>query len=283
MRFEGKRNTVLFFIFLFVPSVALFGLTGSRNLSDYVTTSFYISVSLASLVILAMTKSDDKYYKNLSLPNLLGAVILALIMTAFSWGLSSQLKNPDMLLSVGTMSLTAMSTSVSTTFLSMLVYGLVFVATSEELLKLPMFAEGKERWGKGYKIGKITIPGILVYVGFPVGFWAALHGIIAYQDPVMIIPAAFNGILLIVYLWKTECILGCIFGHWLYNGFITTITFINGRADVPPEMPFFPNILSSSYYSNSGFIYDLVLFMIIAIAILLFLLPSLRSDKSNIR
>jgi hypothetical protein len=281
MRFEGKRNTVLFFIFLFIPSVALFGLTGSRNLGDYVTTSFYISVSLASLVILAMTKSDDKYYKNLSLPNLLGAVILALIMTAFSWGLSSQLKNPDMLLSVGTMSLTAMSTSVSTTFLSLLVYGLVFVATSEELLKLPMFAEGKERWGKGYKIGRATLPGVVVYVGFPVGFWAALHGILAYSDPVMIIPAAFNGILLIIYLWKAECILGCIFAHFLYNSFITTITFINGTANIPTGMPFLPNIFDANYYSNSGFIYDIVLFLIIAIALLLFLIPSLRSDKNK--
>jgi membrane protease YdiL (CAAX protease family) len=293
VRFEGKKSILLFCIFIFLPSVLLFLLSGSRNLSEYITTSFYVIISLACFVILgAWVKSDDKYYKNLSMPYLLTAIVVGLGMIGLSWGLSMQLKNPDLLLSVNqgfipglsasAMSLTAMPTSVSTLFLSTVLYGLVMAATSEELFKLTLFAEGKERWGKGYKLGKITIPGVLVYVGFPVGFWAALHGIQAYSNPVMIIPAFVNGIVLIILLWYTKSLLCVIGSHWLYNSGIILLTYINGTANITSGTPFFPNIFDRSYYGNSGFIFDGLIFVLLLAALLFFLVPSLTNrDRSR--
>lgn len=292
VRIEGKKSILLFCIFIFLPSVLLFLLSGSRNLNEYITTSFYVIVSIACFVILgAWVKSDDKYYRNLSLPYLLAAIVVGLGMIGLSWGLSLSLKNPDVLLSVNSgflpglsataMSLAAMPTSVSTLLLSTLLYGLVMAATSEELFKLTLFAEGKERWGKGYKLGSVTIPGVLVYVAFPVGFWAALHGLQSYENPVMILPAAVNGIVLIIYLYKTQCVLGAIFAHFCYNSGITILTYINGTANVASGTPLFPNILDRQYYSNSGFIFDFLVVMLLLMSVLFFLLPSLTNKKTS--
>jgi hypothetical protein len=127
----------------------------------------------------------------------------------------------------------------------------------------------------------VSIPGVLVYVGFPVGFWAMLHGIQAYNNPVMIIPAFVNGVVLIVYLWKTRCILGCIFAHWIYNSAILLLTYLNGTANVPSGTPFFPAFSNPGYFTNSGYIYDGLLLAIVVGSFLFFLLPSLTREKSK--
>jgi len=130
-------------------------------------------------------------------------------------------------------------------------------------------------------IGKsVTIPGAVGYVGFPVAFWSCLHAISAYQSPVMIIPAAVNGVLLAVYLLRTRCLLGAIAAHWIYNSGILLITFITGTAGIPAGTPMVPPIFSASYYSNSTFILELfLLFPLIIWAVGFWLLPSLRGKN----
>jgi hypothetical protein len=159
-----------------------------------------------------------------------------------------------------------------------MIFGLVMAATSEELFKLSFFAAGKKRWAKGFNIGKVTLPGVLVYVAFPVGFWAALHAVQAYSNPVMIIPAAMNGVILIVYLWKTRCILGTIFAHWLYNCGITVISYINGTVNIPYGTPLFPNVFAGSYWDTSAFVIDFLIGAIVVWGFLFFLLPSLKRE-----
>jgi hypothetical protein len=152
-------------------------------------------------------------------------------------------------------------------------------ATSEELFKLPFFAAGKNRWQKGFKIGNTTLPGALIYVAFPVGFWAALHAIQAYSNPVMVIPAAMNGVILIVYLWRTKCLLGTIFAHFLYNFGITIISYVNGTVNIPYGTPLFPDMsFNSSYWSTSAFVLDGLLLAIVVWGFLFFLLPSLKRE-----
>lgn len=293
MKIEGKKTSLtLFFVFFFLPSIALFLISGSTNLSEWISTTFYIILTIGSLVVLGtLVKSDDKYYRNLSFDYFLAAIAVGVAMICLSWFLSMEVfGEPAMLLSVNApivpffslnsaspMSLTPMATSVGTMFLSTILYGLVMAATSEELFKLAIFAEGKERWGKGYKIGRITIPGVLVYVGFPVGFWAALHGIQAYENPVMILPAFVNGVVMIIYLWKSQCILGAIFAHFVYNSGIVVLTYINGSVNIPVGTAFLPNPFDRAYYSNSGFIQDALLIGLFIGVTLLFLLPSLTS------
>lgn len=293
VKIEGKRDSlVLFFVFFFLPSLALFLISGSNNLSEWISTSFYLILTIGCLVVLGtIVKSDDEYYRNLSLPYFLSAVIVGLAMIGLSWFLSIEVfGEPSMLLSVqrsfpfpnsetGTLALTPIATSVGTMFLSTILYGLIMAATSEELFKLSMFAEGKKRWGDGYKIGRLTIPGVLVYVGFPVGFWAALHGIQAYDNPIMILPAFVNGVVLIIYLWKTQCVLGCIFAHWIYNSGVTLLTYLNGLVSIPSGTPLFPNPFNPAYYSNSGFIHDFLLMGLFVGVTLFFLVPSLTNKK----
>jgi len=331
---QGKNLTWLFLIFFVSPCVLLFMLAGSRSLSDYITTTFYVITLAFSLIILKEINTDEQYYEPLTLEPLIASVLLGVGMFALSAALSLSLKNSDMLLSIVPLTLTASPTSIATTFLSASLFGLALIASGEELWKLPMFAEGRARWGKGYNIPRVvfaicmcllgllvamlllnalnvlsyfnfgivavvlivvfalvfslivkrpkfTVPGILIYVGVPVGFWAALHGIEAYSNPVMILPAAVNGVVLIVYLWKYRCILGCIFAHFIYNTLITALSYFNGTANVQAGLPLFPDFFSRSYYSNSGFIYDYAVIAIWFFGVFLFLLPSLTKQKAN--
>jgi hypothetical protein len=274
---EGKTNSLGWFLIgIYLPAIAVYLLIASRSLSDYIATSFYVALTTVTLIVLGIfIKSDDQYYQNFGVANLLGSVALALVMTLLSYALSTQIFNPESLLSVNSWGIVAPVTSVSTLFLSTLLFGLVMAATSEELFRLPFFTEGMKRWGKTDE-GKTSIKGVLIYVGFPVGFWAALHGIQAYSDPIMIIPAAINGVLLTIYLWKTRCVLGCIFAHWMYNAGIVLVTFLNGTAQVPVGTPILPAIFDLAYYSNSGFIMDFLLGAIVVWGFFFFLLPSLR-------
>lgn len=292
MRIEGKLKSLEWFIIgVYLPAIAVYLLRGASSLGDFISIGFYVLLTLASLIALIITKHDDEYYQNLGPTNLLGAIIASLLMTAMSWGLSTEVfKRPDMLLDLNKpiiaplleplgLSLSATPSSVSSLFLSTMIFGLVMAATSEELFKLPFFAAGKHRWQKGFKIGKITLPGALIFVGFPVIFWSALHGLQAYSNPVMVIPAAMNGVILIIYLWKTRCILGAVFSHWLYNCGITVISYINGTANIPYGTPLFPDLsFNSAYWSNSGFILDFLLGALVFWGFLFFLFPSLKRE-----
>jgi hypothetical protein len=296
MKIEGKnKSLILFFTFLWLPSILLFMLVDSSSLQSYIVTSFYVIVTLADITVLGvLLKSDDQYYRNFSFNYLIYAILAAVGMTVLSWGLSLNLNDHNMLLYLTFAKIELPFYSVTTTLLPMpnsvlmivfalLASGLVLVAAGEELFKLTIFAEAKERWGKGYKIGAVTIPGVIIYVGFPIGFWSALHGILAYSDPLMIVPAFINGVVLIIYLWKTKCVLGCIFAHFLYNGALTILTVINGTAGIPLGTPLFPQFWTAAYWSNSGYIYDGLLTAIIIAALLLFLLPSLTKSGEQVK
>jgi hypothetical protein len=257
VRIEGKRNTlILFLIFVWLPAIVLFSLRGTGNFGDYIQAGFYITVTFI--------KSDDGYYQNLNLFYLILSVVVGLIMTALSWGLSLNLI-PEALTLGYTLSFIATPSSVSTIFLSLLLFGLVMAATSEELLKLTMFAELKERYGSRWY-------GVFLYVGFPVGFWALLHGIQAYSNPLLIVPAFINGVVLLVLLWRTKCILSCVLSHWLYNAGITLLSFMNGSADVPLGTPLLPDLFSLS-------VADVAVVMILVGSMLFFLVPALKSDR----
>ena len=272
----------MFFVFFYVPTIALILLVRTTNLVDYITASFYIILALVSLVVLGtLMKSDNQYYQRFNFKNLIIAVLTSLIMFLFSWGLSFKiLANPESLNSVNPVNLLPQTSSIVTSFAVVLITGLVFAATSEELFKLAIFAEAKERWGKtGYKIGRITIPGIWIFVGFPVTFWTMLHGIQAYQFPIMLLPAFVNGIVLIIVLWQTKSILTVIAAHWFYNSMVSLILWVNGNTGLASGTPLFPNVFSPQYWSTSGWIYDALVVAIVIAMIAFFLVPSLTKHQ----
>lgn len=278
--YEGKLQTFkTFFVLVWLPAIAVYLLSSTGSFSNYITTTFFVLLTIACLAVSFITKSDDKYYRNLNPFYLVLSIIAGLGMTAFSWGLSMSLKNPNMLLSVNSLSLVpANPNSILALVFSLLVFGLVMAATGEEVFKLVIFSELKERCYNGLRIGRVTVPGVLVYVGFPVGFWAILHGITAYDNPIAIVPAFINGLVLMIYLWQTRSILGCILAHWLYNSVITVLTFANGSANIPAGTPLFPDLFASGYFGSPFFI-DLSLFMVVTLGVIYFLLPSLKPSR----
>lgn len=235
-----KHSTLAIFVVLWAFTVVLYLLQATGSVTDWIQTCFYVITSCVCFVALLFIKSDESLWQNLNPLYLILSVIIGLVMTTISWGLS--LKLGESLLSVGyTMTFIASPSSVSTIFLSIALYGLVMAATAEELMKLAGFAELKERFSK-YPNGRTRWYGVFIYVGVPVGFWAILHGISAYDNLWAIVPAFINGIVLIVFLWKTKCIFACILSHFFYNFGITAISFANGTAPVAYGTPLFPDI-----------------------------------------
>jgi hypothetical protein len=263
-----KHSSLAIFFILWLPTVVFYLLQTSGIIGDWIQTAFYIIVSVASLVVLLVIKSDEPYYENLNPLYLILAVIVGLLMTAVSWGLS--LKLGESLLSVGyTTSFIAAPSSTVTIFLSLMLFGLVMPATAEELMKLAGFAELKARFSKTQN-GKTRWYGAFIYVGFPVGFWALLHGIQAYTNLLQLVPAFINGILLIVFLWKTRCIFAVILAHWEYNAGIILLTFIRGKYDLPAGTPTFPSFSSIT-------IADIAVVILILVWIGLFVFQAMRN------
>jgi hypothetical protein len=156
---EGKQNHLAwFFIGLYLPLLAIFLLEASGSLSEYIGAVFDIILTVVSLIILlGLIKSDDKYYSNFGVKNLVGAVGLAVAMTLLSWGLSdSWLSNsPNTLAASAFVFVPPHISSVASLFLYSALAGLVLTATAEELFRLPFFSEGQIRWKKGLRLGQV--------------------------------------------------------------------------------------------------------------------------------
>lgn len=347
---EGKQSNLGWYLgALYLPAMIVYLLIASRSLSNFVEVAFFGIIMGITLPVLGFLKSDDEFYRNLDLDNLVWAIVAGAAMTGLSWGLSDQiLHRPESLLSINSIgypftdSTTALATnsfglvpttsSIFTTFIWLALGGLVMAATVEELFKLVFIAEGQKRWKNGLTLSRgvffvfstllslfiiwfvllaaksfnlytygiiaivavtvlglisfkalsqsIKVPGAVGYVAVPVGFWACLHALGAYLDPIMVIPAFVNGIILAIYLLKRKCILGCIVSHWIYNSGILLLVFITGRAGIPAGTPLVPTILSTNYYQTSVFILELFLLLpLILWALGFWLLPSLRGKN----
>lgn len=267
MRLEGKRDSlILFFIVVWLPSVLLFSLKSVGLVSDYIQATFYIIGTVACLSLLGtLIKSDDQYYSNLGLQNFFYAIMVALLMISLSWGLSITLNNASLLSVSYSLNLVVAPSSLLTILISLLLFGLVMAATTEELIRLTLFAELKERVGHKWY-------GIFLYAGFPTLFWAILHGIQAYTNLFLIFPALVNGVILLVFLWWRKCILACILSHWMYNGTITLLTFVNGKANINPDTPLLPDLLTPNPT-------DYALILIMAVAVAFFIMIPMLSRK----
>lgn len=293
MRLEGKRNSlILFLIGVYLPSMLVIYLQATSLFSEFISATFFIVSTAIVLGVLLLINSDDGIaYENFGPQVLIYSVITGLGMTVLSWGISSEvLHSPEDLMALvnpvtsifmndmgSSMSL-VVATSVVTSLLFLFIKGLIEAATFEELWRLPIYAEGKKRWGNGLRLGRVVLPGVLVYAGFPIVFWGICHGIQAYDNLVMIIPAIVNGVLLTILLWRTRCIVACIFAHWIYNGVITLICFLNGSLSFG-SAPLVPDVFGAGYFGSSGFIVDLLSVIICVWALVFFLLPSLRRSK----
>jgi len=153
--------------------------------------------------------------------------------------------------------------SIFTGFLSDALYTCILVATGEELLKLAGFAEIRSKNFYGAQVLAVIVP---------VGLWATYHGIQAYNNPVMIIPAFFNGLILMGLLWITKSFLAPIIAHGLYNTVTILLNYIQGTSGVGLGTPMFP----SGW--GTGDIFPIVLAIVWALFILV---PIIKRDSPD--
>jgi membrane protease YdiL (CAAX protease family) len=270
----GKKDIGIFLVLWGFTGV-YFLLQSLGSITSFMETVAYVAIGGIFIAVLATLKSDDNLYHNLNPLYLAFAVLVALGMIAIASMFSAFLKSPTLAvfsmstilpLQSTTTTTTAITTSiltlpssVFTSFLNDALFTCVLVATGEELMKLAGFAEIRTM-----KFYGATVAAVLV----PVGLWAIYHGIQAYNNAWMIIPAFINGLLLIGLLWITKSFLAPIIAHGLYNTVTILIGYIQGSSGA--GMPLFPKIWGTG---------DIFPVLLVIIWIFFLLIPIVKRDS----
>ena len=237
----AEKKDVGIFMVLWGFTSVYFLLSTSSNVYSFMETIAFVVMGGIFIAVLATIKSDDDFYHNLNPLHLaftvmcaMGMVGIASLFTTFVVK-SQTLAVFSMSTILPTQTLSSMSmlpSSIFTGFLSDALYTCILVATGEELLKLAGFAEIRSKKFYGAKVLAVIVP---------VGLWATYHGIQAYNNPVMIVPAFFNGLILMGLLWMTKSFLAPIIAHGLYNTVTILLNYIQGTSGVGVGTPMFPS------------------------------------------
>ena len=241
------------FLVLWVFTVLFFMLETYTNSSSFAVTVVFAVLGGLCLMVLFIQKNDEPYYENLKPLGLMlavgGSIGMVFISMFFTSILGMNVFSMQLLTVAG-------ANSIITSFLSDSLFTVALVATGEELIKLAGYSELKAR--------KYRVLAILV----PVGLWAAYHGIQAYGNLWMIVPAFINGILLIGLLEATKSFLAPIIAHGLYNSAILFIQYMGSSASLP--------------WIPATFEYTDALLVILAVLwVALIILPILKRNKAD--
>lgn len=253
----AEKRDLFMFLVLWIFTVLFFMLETYSDPSTFGITIVFSILGGLCLMVLFLQKNDEPYCENLKPIGLLLAVGGSIGMIVVSM-LFTSILGMDVF-SMQMLTVTAAPTSVITSFLYSSLFTVALVATGEELIKLSGYSELKAR---KYKYLAILVP---------VGLWAAYHGIQAYANPLMIIPAFINGILLIGLLEVTKSFLAPIIAHGLYNSVILFMQYLSGSSATLPLIP------------ATFEITDVLLVILAALWVVLVVLPILKRDKANKR
>ena len=256
---KKAKLDISIFLIVFAISITYFILKTYGNPALFSATLAFTVMASVSLFAALYTQSDEPYYENLTLTGLLyvlATVFGMIAVSTFFVGIfgASVLYFPTVFQSLATI---GGATSVFTSILGELVYQFTAVATAEELLKFSAYTEIKERYKS-----------IALAIALAVGFWAGFHALQAYKNIYYIIPAFICGVILIILLETTKCIIAPIIAHGLYNTVSVLLTYLN--MGFPVEIPWFPTAWTSE---------DVLLVGLAAMWIAFILLPILTRRK----
>jgi len=256
---KKAKLDISIFLIVFAISITYFILKTYGNPALFSATLAFTVMASVSLFAALYTQSDEPYYENLTLTGLLyvlATVFGMIAVSTFFVGIfgASVLYFPTVFQSLATI---GGATSVFTSILGELVYQFTAVATAEELLKFSAYTEIKERYKS-----------IALAIALAVGFWAGFHALQAYKNIYYIIPAFICGVILIILLETTKCIIAPIIAHGLYNTVSVLLTYMN--MGFPVEIPWFPTAWTSE---------DVLLVGLAAMWIAFILLPILTRRK----
>ena len=257
----GRARDISVFLIVYAISITFFILKTYNDPYLFSATIAFAVMASLSLFAAVYTRSEENYYRNLTLTDLfytLIALFVMVIVSSFFVGFigKSVLYYPTVF---ATLLSTISGTSVFTCLLGEMVYQFAAVATGEELLKFVAYTEFRQRYKS-----------LLLAVVLPVGFWAGFHALQAYQNLLYIIPAFICGLILLALLEKTKSIIAPIIAHGAYNSLCIYFTY---RGNPPPiETPWFPETLTSG---------DILLIGLAAMWIAFILLPPLTRKADS--
>jgi len=256
---KKSRLDISIFLIVFAISITYFILKTYGNAALFSATMAFTVMASVSLFAALYTQSDEPYYQNLTLTGLLyvlAAVFGMIAISTFFVGIfgASVLYFPTVFQSLATI---GGATSIFTAILGELVYQFTAVATAEELLKFSAYVEIKDRYKS-----------VALAIALAVGFWAGFHALQAYKNIYYIIPAFVCGVILIILLETTKCIIAPIIAHGLYNTVSVLLTYLN--SSFPVSVPWFPTAWTSE---------DVLLVGLAAMWIAFILLPILTRRK----
>lgn len=255
----AEKKDLLLFLVVWAFTATFFLVQTSSNMSLFLVTITFVAIAAISLLVLLNLKSDDVYYQNMAPKSLILAICGAVGMVAISMVMSSWIGSENLLATTAFTPAVILPSSVVTNFLYDALFTFAMVATAEELLKIAGYAEIKSR-----KFQFANILAVLV----PVGLWAIYHGLQSYSNPLMVIPAFFNGLLLIGLLEYTKSFLAPIITHGIYNSVVIFLQYWSANIN----LPWFP---TSLVYT------DIVLFALAAVWIAFVLVPIVQRRNAQ--
>ncbi|MEM2592974.1 MAG: CPBP family intramembrane glutamic endopeptidase [Thermofilaceae archaeon] len=231
---RSKHLDISIFLIVFAISITYFILKTYKDPALFSATLAFSIMASVSLFAALYSKADEPYYENLTLAGLLytlAAVFGMIAVSTFFVGLfgASVLYFPTVFSSLAVV---GGASSIFTAIMGELVFQFAAVATAEELLKFAAYTEIRDRYRS-----------VAFAIAIAVGFWAGFHALQAYKNLYYIVPAFICGVILILLLEHTRCILAPIIAHGAYNTVCVLLTYM--QTAVPVEVPWFPTAWTS--------------------------------------
>ncbi|MGD6808603.1 MAG: hypothetical protein ACQCN3_02785 [Candidatus Bathyarchaeia archaeon] len=266
---ENKQLQWSLFFVIFIASTVYYLIVGLGNLGVFAVTAAYSIFGAIALVILRSTRSDEPYYVNMNLKGLLVTLGVVGIMILTASSLSSILvANPlpsesvipqsfvqnvmFPLESMPRLGIVQVPSSYTTILFSDIGFNVFMVSFVETLLVFAAISALRDGLGpyatvakKSKRFGCYVLLTVFCFVE-PVLMWVLWHGLEAYSDWWLLVPAFVNGLYLIFLNFTKDLkgaklgVVAAVIAHGFYNSYITVLNYLQGNVTAVQNMPFLP-------------------------------------------
>jgi hypothetical protein len=169
--------------------------------------------------------------------------------------------------------------SYVTSLLSDVLFNFLIIAFVEEMLKFACISGLRDALGplaekekRRHRIVLYTFLGGFCFIE-PVVMWMLWHGLESYSDWWLLVPAAINGLLLLMLMFTRKVgsmkfgVIAAIIAHGAYDSYITISGYLQGSVSAANGLPLFPSVWSFA----DGYVAFLVVLAIVCLIIPIFL------------
>ena len=269
---ETKNLQWSLWFVIFISAAVYYNIIGLGNLGVFAVTACYSIFGALALVILKTTKSDEKLYVNINLWGLTVSVLVSVGMLAIavvcgltlglnflnsgsslvptSFVQTASISGHSLAIGLG---IVQVPSSYATCLLSDVLFDFLIISFVETVLVLAAISGLRDAIGpyaeREKKRKKMVLYGLLTGFCFiePIAMWVAWHGLEAYAQWGLLIPAFINGIVLVSLMFVKSVgkikfgIIAVIIAHGAYDSYITVSAYFTGAVTTANGLPLFPS------------------------------------------